>query len=175
SGSLVTLATAGLARDRRFGWRLPPLWLGLARLRERPGDATAALAGVVAAVALVVAMATMVHSFRDSVVQWLDVVLPADVYASLPGANPAGGLDPALGDAITAVEGVASLAWMRVRHVAMDPRRPPTTLLARDLDTEAPQRSLPITGRLAAAPPDCTPVFGSEAMADLYGWSPGTR
>src|SRR5690606_11797031 len=54
SGSLVTLATAGLARDRRFGWRLPPLWLGLARLRERPGDATAALAGVVAAVALVV-------------------------------------------------------------------------------------------------------------------------
>ncbi len=175
AGSLVAVATATLAGNRRLGWRLPPVWLGLARLRERPGDATAALAGVVAAVALVVAMATMVHSFRDSVVQWLDVVLPADVYARLPGASPAGGLDPALGEAIEAVDGVDSVAWMRVLRIQMDPARPPATLLARELDPGAPQRSLPITGRLAAAPAGCTPVFGSEAMADLHGWSPGRR
>lgn len=175
AGRLVVMATRALVRNRRIGWFLPPLWLGLARLRERPGDATAGLAGVVAAVALTAAMATMVHSFRDSVLQWLDVVLPADVYARLPAAGPAGGLDPVLGEAILSTPGVASLAWMRVLPVALDPRRPPATLLAREIDPGAPQRSLPITGRLATAPEGCIPVFGSEAMADLYGWRPGAR
>ena len=36
-------------------------------------------------------------------------------------------------------------------------------------------RDAGFTGRLAAAPEGCTPVFGSEAMADLYGWGPGAR
>ncbi|MCO5118572.1 MAG: FtsX-like permease family protein [Burkholderiaceae bacterium] len=175
AGSLVAIGTAAIARDRRLGWCLPPLWLGLARLRERPGDSTAALSGVVASVALAVAMATMVHSFRDSVVQWLDVVLPADVYARASVTGSAGGIDPALGDAIAAVDGVASLAWMRVLPIEMDARRPPATLLAREIDGDAPQRSLPLTGRLAEVPENCTAVFGSEAMADLYGWAPGLR
>ncbi len=175
SGHLVALVTRALVRNRRLGWPWAPVWLGLARLRERPGDATAAVAGVVAAVALTAAMATMVHSFRDSVVRWLDVVLPADVYGRPPASGPVGGLDPSLGEAILSVEGVATLAWMRVLPVTMDPERPAVTLLARDIDTDAPQRSLPITGRLAAAPEGCTPVFGSEAMADLYGWGPGAR
>ncbi len=175
AGSLVAIGSTALARDRRLGWRLPPLWLGLARLRGRPGDATAGLAGVVASVALAAAMATMVHSFRDSVVQWLDVVLPADVYARVPGTGPTGGIDPALGTAIATVDGVGSLAWMRVLEIEMDPRRPPATLLARELDIESPQRSLPLAGRIAPAPAGCTPVFGSEAMADLYAWAPGER
>lgn len=175
AGSLVAIGTRALVRNRGLGWRLPPLWLGLARLRERPGEATAALAGIVASVALAVAMATMVHSFRDSVVQWLDVVLPADVYARLPGAGAVGGIDPALGEAIAAVDGVASIAWMRALPLEMDAHRPPATLLAREIDLDSPQRSLPLTGRLAPAPDGCTAVFGSEAMADIYGWAPGLR
>lgn len=175
SGSIVALGTAALARNRQLGWRLPPLWLGFARLRTRSSDATAALAGIVAAVALAAAMATMVHSFRDSVVQWLDAVLPADVYARLPNAGATGGIDPALGAAIAVDDEVGSVSWMRVLEIEIEPRRPPATLLARDLDIESPQRSLPLTGRLAPAPAGCTPVFGSEAMADLYAWAPGAR
>src|SRR5690606_9600104 len=70
---------------------------------------------------------------------------------------------------------VASVSWMRVLALDMDPLRPPVTLLARDIDGDAPQRSLPITGRLETAPAGCTPVYGSEALADLYGWRPGAR
>jgi putative ABC transport system permease protein len=174
-GTFVAAAVGTLLQSPARGWRWPAAWLAIARLRERPGEATAALAGVVASFALAAAMTTMVHSFRVSVVQWLDVVLPSDVYGSLRGASAASGLDPALTPAVEAVDGVRAARWMRVRSLGLDPGRPDVTLLAREIDPDAPHRALPLTGPTAEIDAGCTAVYGSEAMADLYRWSPGAR
>ncbi|MFO1298042.1 MAG: hypothetical protein U1F25_17325 [Rubrivivax sp.] len=66
---------AGRGSSRR--WRCSP-WRRAAHHR---GTATAATAGVVASLALSVALTVMVASFRTSVTDWLDQVLPADLYA----------------------------------------------------------------------------------------------
>ncbi|MDP3222418.1 MAG: ABC transporter permease, partial [Rubrivivax sp.] len=55
--------------------------LALQRARFQRQTATAAVAGVVASLALSVALTVMVASFRVGVSSWLDSVLPADLYA----------------------------------------------------------------------------------------------
>ena len=50
------------------------------RLAQAPSGAAIGLAGIVASFALMVAMATMVTSFRQSLDVWLSAVLPADLY-----------------------------------------------------------------------------------------------
>jgi hypothetical protein len=60
--------------------RWVPAWLALHRASHDRQEATVAVAGVVASLSLAVALTVMVSSFRDSVTQWLDQVLPADLY-----------------------------------------------------------------------------------------------
>ena len=65
--------------------RLPPprnipVSLALEQLRGAPGQAMVSLAAIVASFSLMVAMAIMVTSFRESVSDWLNQVLPADFY-----------------------------------------------------------------------------------------------
>ncbi|MBX9715396.1 MAG: ABC transporter permease, partial [Burkholderiaceae bacterium] len=55
--------------------------LAVERARHQRQTATVAVAGVVASLALSVALTVMVASFRDSITTWLDTVLPADLYA----------------------------------------------------------------------------------------------
>ena len=54
--------------------------LRIAYLRASPGRVAATLAAMVASVSLMVAMAIMVTSFRQSLDDWLTVMLPADLY-----------------------------------------------------------------------------------------------
>ena len=61
--------------------RLLPL-LAVERARRVRESAAVAVSGVVASLSLAVALTVMVASFRDSVAHWLDVVLPADLYAA---------------------------------------------------------------------------------------------
>src|SRR5690606_20389875 len=60
--------------------RSPLALLALERARRMRHTATIAVAGVVASLSLAVALTVMVASFRASVTQWLDAVLPADLY-----------------------------------------------------------------------------------------------
>ncbi len=57
-----------------------PAALALDQLRGTPGQASVSLATIVASVSLMVSMAIMVASFRQSLDDWLLRVLPADVY-----------------------------------------------------------------------------------------------
>ncbi len=63
----------------RVAHRLLPM-LAVERARRVRESAAVAVSGVVASLSLAVALTVMVASFRDSVTQWLDVVLPADLY-----------------------------------------------------------------------------------------------
>ena len=143
--------------------------LAVERARHERDAATIAVAGVVASLALSVALTVMVASFRDSVTHWLDSVLPADLYAR--GSGSTGGdavfLDPALVTAERALPGVTRVDAQRIVALQMDPQRPAVALIARPLD--APEKALALLGELLPARDGITSVYTSEPFANVYG------
>ena len=157
----------------------PAFILAVWRLAQAPASAAGLIAGVVAALALTVAMVVMVASFRDSVTQWLDQVLPADLYASLSRSdfNQAFINDPRLVDGISAIPEIARVEFTLQQKIVFRADRPEVALIARPVPLARAADVLPLTGDLVAQTAtgsDALPVvFVSEAMADLYGWKPG--
>lgn len=175
AGTGFTCLARWLERDAA---RRPLAVLAALRLAAAPGQAGIALAGVVASFALMVAMAIMVGSFRDSVERWLDRVLAAPLYFRIPAGGNSAFVPEEVLAAIAAQPGVARTEWLRSQQLDLDPRRPPVTLIARTLDKRNPAQRIPLTGAalaIEAIAPDSTPVWVSEAMVDLYGWTLGTR
>lgn len=173
--AVVAAIARPLARWRSGARSGAIAWLAAHRIAGAPASVSATLAGVVAAFALASAMAIMVASFRDSVDRWLDAVLPADAYGRVSAGGAAAPIDPHLAARIAASPGVARAEFQRLVELTLAPTRPPVMLIARPLDAAQPQARLPISGRLLAAPAGETPVYVSEAAADLYGWTPGAR
>lgn len=158
---------AGLAKYR---WRALPLDLALARLAGAPGQAAAVLSGILASFALMIAMLIMVSSFRMAVGEWLDRVLPADIYV-----RPAGGAETSwLSDAERAalVAAARRVEFSRVTSLSLDPRRPPVSLIARPLQVADAPRLLALSGPQQQVAGE-RPVWVSEAMVALYGMRPG--
>lgn len=150
--------------------------LAVERARHQRHTATIAVAGVVASLSLAVALTVMVSSFRESMTQWLDTVLPADLYARAATSSSAGDvvtLPPALLQRAAALPGVLRTSPQRVASVQMDAARPAVALLARPLPR--PEQDLPLVGTLWPLPAGETAVFVSEAMVSLYGAKPGTH
>ncbi|GAB4564930.1 MAG: FtsX-like permease family protein [Rhizobacter sp.] len=150
--------------------------LAVERARHQRHTATIAVAGVVASLSLAVALTVMVSSFRESMTQWLDTVLPADLYARAATNTSAGDvitLPPALLQRAATLPGVLRTSAQRVASVQINPSRPAVTLLARPLPR--PEQDLPLVGTLRPLPAGETAVFVSEAMVSLYGAEPGTR
>ena len=147
--------------------------LALARLANASGQASIALGGVLASFSLMVAMAIMVASFRDSVDAWLVEVLPAHVYVSTASSGATAALGPAEQQAIAAVPGVARTNFLRMRQLSLDPARPPVALLARPIDPGQPGDIMPLTGPALPVPAGAMPAWVSEAMLDLYQVKPG--
>ena len=150
--------------------------LAVERARHQRQTATVAVAGVVASLALSVALTVMVASFRDSITSWLDTVLPADLYARA-GASTGGSdvitLSPGWVRDAAGVDGVIRIETLRVSSVQIDAAQPAVALIARPLAD--PARSLPLVGELAALPEGETAAYVSEAMVTLYGAASGTR
>ncbi|MEZ5706525.1 MAG: ABC transporter permease [Burkholderiaceae bacterium] len=145
------------------------------RLRETAAVATS---GVVASLALSVALTVMVASFRDSVTQWLDGVLPAQLYLRAGGpSGESNTLPDKLVSAVAQVPGVQRVTPLRATPFLMDDALPPVTLLARPLATQADAhagQSLPLVQGPASPPAAQTgkaivAVYVSEAMIDLHG------
>ena len=152
---------------------LPLLAVQRARFQRR--TATAAVAGVVASLALSVALTVMVASFRTGVTDWLGSVLPADLYARAAGSGAASDqawLPPQLVQQAAAIPGVQRVQASRNRLLQFAPGRPAVMLTARPLAPDG--GSLPLLGPALAAQAGSTGVFVSEAMVSLYGTKPGT-
>jgi putative ABC transport system permease protein len=152
--------------------------LAVARAHHEREAAAVAVAGVVASLALAVALTVMVASFRDGVAQWLDRVLPADLYlrsATRSGAADQAFLPVGLPEAAARIGGVARVEASRVRALSFAPERPSVTLIARPLGDAGGDAatSLPLLG--AALPPDAARpgIFISEAVQRLYRIEPG--
>ena len=149
--------------------------LAVERARRERESATIAVAGVVASLALAVALTVMVASFRDSMTRWLDRVLPADLYVRGAASLAAGDsvfLAPSFVAAAQRLPGVARIAAQRATQVQLAPERPAVALLARPLAD--PAQALPLVGELLPAVPGRRAAYVSEALAELYGARPGS-
>jgi len=154
--------------------RVLPL-LALERARRMRGSAAIAIGGVVASLSLAVALTVMVASFRGSVQQWLDAVLPAPLYlrSALQAAGGEAALLPAgLADTVARLPGVERVEPLRASPVQLDPARPALTVVARPLGSD-PARRLPLVSAALPVPAGRTAIYLSEAAVDLYGLRPG--
>lgn len=155
--------------------------LAVERARRLRETAAVATSGVVASLALSVALTVMVASFRDSVTHWLDAVLPAQLYVRSVGSGGGDGshLPAAFVAGVAQVAGVARVDTLRATPVQLAPERPAIALLTRPLESTAGGTlSLPLVGNPLPAPavPEgerVVTVYVSEAMVDLYGARPG--
>jgi putative ABC transport system permease protein len=178
--SLVPQVVAVLLRGFR-GATHPVAALAVARAVDQRHVATAAVAGVVASLSLVVALTVMVTSFRDSLIAWLGDVLPADLYVR-PVAEPGAGaafVSPAVLAAAARLPEVARVRGERLMPISLSADQPDATLIARD----TPPGGLPQLPWIVA--PDAAPehgltaetgpvaVYPSEVLAALQHLRPG--
>ncbi len=151
-----------------------PLLLAVTRIAQAPSFAAIGMAGIVASFALMIAMATMVASFRDSVDDWLTRVLPAQIYVrAAPGASTAYFSATDI-ERIRSHPGVERVDMSRAVRLQLDPQRAQVTLTARAIDIADPGATLPLTGATAQWAP-CTPapIWITEPMVDIYGMRVG--
>ncbi len=152
--------------------------LALSRAHFHRRTATAVVAGVVASLALSVALTVMVASFRSSVTAWLDQVLPAELYlrtAVSTSAADQAWLGPDFEARALSIDGVRQLEVSRSRALQMSPQRPAVVLVARRLsDLPDPSMRLPMVDKPIAAQPGEVGVYVSEAMVSLYGAKAGS-
>jgi putative ABC transport system permease protein len=179
--ALIGWALGHTARDGQPQARHPIVLLALERARDQRQAATVAVAGVVASLALSVALTVMVASFRDSVSAWLGQVLPADVYARTANSSAQAEsvyLEPAFVQAAAALPGVARVQGVRSVAMTLSTAATPIVLIARPLPD--PAQDLPMLGALLAAPTDpadaaLPAVYATEGFMVLHGARVGQR
>jgi putative ABC transport system permease protein len=152
----------------------PVLALTLARLANASGQAGIALGGVLSSFSLMVAMAIMVSSFRISLDDWLQQILPADLYASSASGGATAGLNPREQEQIRNLPGVARADFLRLRPIALKSERPAVLLMARTIDIATAEQMLAMAGPTVRVPAGLRPAWVSEPMSDLYGVTAGS-
>lgn len=155
--------------------RQPLAMLALERARRMRHATTVAVGGVVASLSLAVALTVMVTSFRGSMMEWLDAVLPAPLYVRAAGGSSR--VDAALlpADAAQRLEllpGIARAQAMRSSQLVLSPKRPAISLLIRPLRDEQAMQLPWVEGPIQETRPGIA-VHISEAVAQLYGLKPG--
>ena len=163
--------------DRVYGVLAPALarrllpMLALERARRMRGTAAVALSGVVASLALAVALTVMVASFRASVTQWLDIVLPAQLYLRSPGGSRGdnAAFTPSFVAQVAQVAGVARVSPSFSRPVQLDAAQPAVTLIGRAFAAADPAATLPLVRTAVRVPAGRIGIYVSEAMVDLHG------
>jgi putative ABC transport system permease protein len=148
--------------------KLLPL-LALERARRSSSLAATSISGIVASLSLAVALTVMVASFRTSVIQWLDQVLPAPLYVRASGGMQAGDvatLGPEALAQLAKLPGVAHVSGLRVRSLMLNPRQPNVALISRAL---APATAtLPLVAGPLPVPEGRIAIYVSEPMLALY-------
>jgi putative ABC transport system permease protein len=146
----------------------------VAQLRENVGLSTLSLAAVIVSFSLMVAMAIMVYSFRQSFDHWLGKFLPAEMQMREPLGNDTAYWSPTDQAQLASVKGIARIQFRRTRPLTLDASRPPVTLIARDLSTANVAEVLPLVELAPSSPrPSHPPVWISESLQDLYGFTLG--
>jgi putative ABC transport system permease protein len=147
----------------------------VAQLRGSLSSTSISLAAIIVSFSLMVAMAIMVHSFRDSFEVWLAKLLPADIQFRSSSGGDTSVLSAAAQARIGSLDGVSRADFRRTQSLLLRADRPAVTLIARDMLPDRAADTLPLvseaqaTGTAASLPP----AWISEAVKDLYGYGPG--
>jgi putative ABC transport system permease protein len=147
----------------------------VAQLHGTLASSMVSLASIIVSFSLMVAMAIMVHSFRDSFDRWLIRLLPADLQLrAAPGSDTAEiSLDEQ--QRLTTLEGITRIEFRRLQPLYLRAGQPPLALIVRTVVAEHAGDTLPLVAQpRSAAPPDVPPVWISEAVQDLYGYGTGS-
>jgi len=130
---------------------------------------------VLVSFSLMVAMAIMVYSFRNSLDAWMQRILPADLYVRAGSSGLTSYLDEDAQARIRGIDGIARVDFVRFQDVTMPGFGLPLTVIARPIDEAHADQVLPIRRRdTAPAPAGTVPVWASEAALDLRGLDVGT-
>ena len=151
--------------------RAPSVLLAWQQVRGMPGYAASGMMAVVTSFSLVIAMAVMVGSFRQSLDLWLRGVLHADLYVRADQSlGAASTLSPEMQRVLSQTPGVKQVDFLRYQSMLLDPSKPSVTLIARPVRSDVLQ-ALNITQRAAEKASATLPptVWISEAVVDLYG------
>lgn len=146
-----------------------PVKLAIRHLHGAPTEAATALCGIVASTALMIAMATMVTSFRGAVDDWLGQVLAADLYMR---TNAGMSFDPATRARLATTPGLANLSFGRQLPLTIAADRPPLGLIARPVRGDQ-DSTLVLIARASTVPVGIPRIWVSEPAQRLYGWNPG--
>jgi putative ABC transport system permease protein len=164
-----------LAFDRLPAAGPPWLQIATAQLKGTARRSTVSIAAVLVSFSLMVAMAIMVYSFRNSLDGWMQRILPADLYVRAGGSGLTSYLDGPAQRAIAGVAGVARADFVRFQDIALPGSGLPLTVIARPIDEADAGRILPLRRTdPRPAPPGTVPVWASEAALDLRGYDVGT-
>ena len=147
-----------------------------AQLRGSLSSSTVSLAAMIVSFSLMVAMAIMVHSFRDSFDVWLEKLLPADVQLRSSTGGDTGTMGPAMQARLAALPGVARAEFRRTQPIFLRADRDSIMLIARDIPIGHPGDTLPLLREaLQPASARLPEAWISEAVQDLYGYAPGQQ
>jgi putative ABC transport system permease protein len=156
----------------RTGYAVPDT--AFAQLQGSLGSSTVSLASIIVSFSLMVAMAIMVHSFRDSFDHWLVRLLPSDLQLRATLGSETATLSPPLQQRLGALAGIARIEYRRLQPLYLRADRAPVMLIARDISVEHAADTLPLVRVAHAARPASLPAaWISEALQDLYGYAPG--
>lgn len=147
------------------------LWqMAINRLGSTPNLLAVGLAGVVASFALVVSMHVMIYSFRQSLDNWLNQVLPAPLYAKTE--KPELEHFPVeLEQKIRQSPLLGQVEFLGQTQLSMEASRPAIELISRPMTPQMAENRLPLIGKHAVDQPseDLVPAWVSEPVADIYG------
>jgi putative ABC transport system permease protein len=150
--------------------------IAVAQLQGSAGVSTISLAAIIVSFSLMVAMAIMVHSFRNSFDLWLVKLLPADLSLRVSFDSDTGALTGEQQHRIAALPAVARAEFRRVRQVWLRADRAPVALIARDLNPQRAGDTLPLVRDTRQPVPAGTQAaWISESLQDLYGFRLGER
>ncbi len=165
--SLAALVFERLLRPTGSAWRQ----VAVAQLRGTARRATVSIAAILVSFSLMVAMAIMVFSFRMSLQDWMERILPADVYVRAGHDAPGAYLDRAAQAVITGLDGVTRIDFLRFQDIVLPGERLPLTVAARPITEATARQVLPIRRSSSSPLPAGTvPVWASEAALDLRGF-----
>jgi len=170
SQSLLMWLAAGLHAISSM--RTPLLALASARMRDAIPKMTPALAALILALATTVGVSSMISSFRDSVIDWLQITLSAPVYLSNDGRT----MPPALLQQIESMPLVEDTGWLHALPAQIGDIN--TQMILLDLPTQGQNSYRMLSGvslwsreqndaerRSATASAQYIPVMAGETLA----------
>jgi putative ABC transport system permease protein len=149
--------------------RAVPYQVAIAQIAGTARYATLSVSAILVSFSLMVSMAIMVTSFRTSLDQWAQRVLPADVYVRLGYVGQSAHLDAGTVQRLGSLPGVAHFETGRFARAQIAADKP-LTVVARSAKHIPIEKALWMTVTAGSkAPRDTVPAWVSEGASDLYG------